>query len=62
MLGRGDGRVLVYEPDGTFVTSWGEDVFSSRIHGICIGPDDSVYTVDIGDHTVREFTPKGNNS
>ena len=59
LLTRGDARVIVYERDGTFVTSWGEDIFTPRTHGICIGPDDSVWTVDDGDHTVRKFTPDG---
>lgn len=59
LLTRGDARVIVYERDGTFVASWGEDIFTPRTHGICIGPDDSVWTVDDGDHTVRKFTPDG---
>jgi streptogramin lyase len=59
LMTRGDARVIVYEPDGTFVMSWGEDVFTPRTHGITIGPDDSVYTVDDGDHTVRKFTTEG---
>ncbi len=56
---RRDPRVMVYEPDGTFVMSWGEDVFTERTHGIGIGPDDSIYIADDGDHTVRKFTPDG---
>jgi len=59
LLTRGDARVIIYERDGTFVASWGEDIFTPRTHGICIGPDDSVWTVDDGDHTVRKFTPDG---
>jgi len=59
LLTRGDARVIVYERDGTFVTSWGENIFTPRTHGICIGPDDSVWTVDDGDHTVRRFTTDG---
>ena len=59
LVTRGDERVIVYERDGTFVTSWGEDIFTPRTHGITVGPDDSVYTVDDGDHTVRKFTPGG---
>ena len=46
MITRGDPRVIVYEPDGTFVMSWGEDIFSPRTHGITVGSDDAVYTVD----------------
>ncbi len=59
VLTRGDHRVIVYERDGTFVTSWGEDVFTPRTHGITIGPDDAVYCTDDGDHTVRKFTTDG---
>src|SRR5947208_1902615 len=42
---RGPRPVLVYEPDGTFVRSWGEGQFV-RPHGIFIGPDDTVYCTD----------------
>ncbi len=59
MLTRDDPRVIVYEPDGSFVMSWGEGTFTNRTHGITVGPDDSVYCVDDGDHTVRKFTPAG---
>ena len=59
IITRDDARVIVYEPDGSFVTSWGEGRFTPRTHGITIGPDDLVYCVDDGDHTVRKFTPDG---
>ena len=59
LMTRMDARVLVYDRDGKFVRSWGEKVFTPRTHGIAIGPDDMVYTVDDGDHTVRKFTPEG---
>lgn len=59
LLTRSDARVIVYEPDGTFVCAWGEDIFTPRTHGIAVGPDGFVYTTDDGDHTVRKFTPEG---
>ncbi len=59
MMTRFDTRVIVYDRDGKFIRSWGEDVFTPRSHGIAVGPDDMVYTVDDGDHTVRKFTPEG---
>ncbi len=59
LLTRGEPRIIVYEQDGTFVKSWGEDLFTDRTHGITIGPDDSIYAVDDGQHTVRKFTPEG---
>ena len=59
LLTRSEPRVLVYERDGTFITSWGEGTFTNRTHGLTIGPDDSVFCVDDGDHTVRKFSPDG---
>jgi DNA-binding beta-propeller fold protein YncE len=59
LITRGDPRVIVYEADGRFVGSWGEGLFTPRTHGITVGPDDSIYCVDDGDHTVRKFTPDG---
>ena len=58
VFNRGDQPVMVFNPDGSFVTAWGEGVFN-RPHGITIGPDDSVYCTDDADHTVRKFTPDG---
>ena len=59
VLTRGEARVIVYEPDGTYVRSWGEETFTERTHSICVGKDDMIYTTDDGDHTVRKFTPEG---
>jgi len=59
LITRSDVQVLVYDRKGNFIRSWGEEIFTPRIHGIAIGPDDVVYTVDDGDHTVRKFTPDG---
>jgi len=59
ILTRGEPRIIVYEQNGTFLRSWGEGVFTDRTHGITIGPDGFIYTVDDGDHTVRKFTPEG---
>jgi DNA-binding beta-propeller fold protein YncE len=59
LLTRFDPQILVYEPDGRFVMSFAKDVFTPRTHGLTIGPDDSVYCVDDGDHTVRKFSPDG---
>jgi DNA-binding beta-propeller fold protein YncE len=58
VFSRGDHPVMVFDAGGTFLTSWGEGVFS-RPHGIFIGPDDAVYCADDVGHTVRKFTPDG---
>ena len=58
VFNRGDHPVMVFSPEGLFLTSWGEGVFA-RPHGITIGPDDCVYCTDDLDHTIRKFTPDG---
>lgn len=58
VFNRGDHPVMVFDRDGSLLTSWGEGVFT-RPHGVLIGPDDSVYLTDDADHTVRKFTPDG---
>lgn len=59
ILTRMQARVFVYERDGSFVGTFGEGHFTERTHGLTIGPDDTVYTVDDGNHTVRKFTKDG---
>jgi DNA-binding beta-propeller fold protein YncE len=51
-------RVIVYDSEGNYLSSWGDGVFGNA-HGITIGPDDSVYCTDNRDHVVRKFTPDG---
>ena len=58
VFNRGAHPVMVFDRDGAFLFSWGEGLFV-RAHGICIGPDDSVYCTDDSDHTVRKYTPDG---
>ena len=59
LMTRQDARLIVYDREGNFLRSWGEGLFTQRTHGVAIGPDDMVYAVDDGDHTVRKFTPEG---
>ena len=58
VFNRGYHPMIVYERDGTFVTSWGEGVFSNP-HAVYIDRDDFVYCADNGDHTVRKLTTTG---
>jgi DNA-binding beta-propeller fold protein YncE len=58
VFNRGDHPVIVFDRDGRFLGSWGENLFV-RPHGITIGPDDAVYCTDDVDHTVRKFTTEG---
>src|SRR5262245_60788518 len=58
VFNRGDHPVIIFDRDGRFIGSWGENLFA-RAHGITIGPDDAVYCTDDLDHTVKKFTPEG---
>lgn len=59
LLTRFDARVIVYDRNGRFLRSWGEAEFSSRPHGITVGPDGLIYIVDETDQTIRKYTPEG---
>src|SRR5258708_3817121 len=59
LLCRGQARVAVYEPDGSFVRSWGEDRFTTRPHGLSIDSNDFLYVVDEDDHTATKYTLDG---
>ena len=58
VLNRGAHPVMIFDREGNLLTSWGEGLFKTP-HGICVGPDGSVYCTDAGNHTVRKFTPEG---
>jgi hypothetical protein len=60
LLTRYESRVLVYEPNGEFVTAWGEDILSDRPHAITIASDNSAYCVDETQHCVHKFSLEGN--
>ena len=58
VFNRSPHPVIVLDREGRFLTSWREGLFKTP-HGISIGPDDSIYLVDAGNHTVKKFTPEG---
>ncbi len=58
IFNRGQHPMIVLDSEGNFLRSWGEGVFTLP-HGVTVGPDDTVYCADMGDHTIRRFTPKG---
>ena len=58
VFNRGEHPMIIFEPDGSFVGSWGEDLFT-RAHGVTVGPDEMLYCVDDGDHSIRKCTPDG---
>lgn len=59
VLTRHPSRLLAFTADGAFVLSWGDGLFTERVHGLTIGPDGTFFIVDDGDHTVRKFSRDG---
>ena len=51
--------VVVFDPDGGFVRSFGEGVFTDRTHAISVGPDGFLYCADDGSHTITKWTREG---
>ncbi len=58
VFNRGAHPMIVFDRDGNFIKSWGEGIFN-RAHGLHMGPDDTVWLTDDGDHTVRQCTLDG---
>jgi sugar lactone lactonase YvrE len=50
--------IMVFEPDGWLVTSWGEGQFGSP-HGIWISPQDELYLTDTETHLMTRWTTDG---
>ena len=53
VFNRGEHPMVVFDREGNFLRSWGEGIFP-RAHGVHMGPDDTIYLTDDGDHTVQE--------
>jgi DNA-binding beta-propeller fold protein YncE len=58
VFNRGPNPMMVFDREGNFLRSWGEDVFA-HAHGAYFAPDETLYLTDDGDHTVRKCTLDG---
>ena len=58
VFNRSEHPVIVFDREGNFLRSWGEGLFP-RAHGLHMGPADTVYLTDDGDHSVRKCTLDG---
>jgi DNA-binding beta-propeller fold protein YncE len=59
VIDRGPHPVLVFEPDGTFVGSWGEGGIFRKPHGIFVDSHDAIYVTDFSTQQVLKFTKDG---
>jgi len=55
---RGDHPMVVFDREGNYLRSWGQDIFT-RAHGLTLGPDDTLYCTDDDGHSVRHCTIDG---
>jgi DNA-binding beta-propeller fold protein YncE len=55
---RGKHPILVFDRDGTFLRSWGDDQVKTA-HGLRIDPKGNVWVTDIGNHLVMKFDSGG---
>ena len=58
VFSRSEHPMMVFDRDGEFLASWGEDVFV-KPHNVRVSPDGFLFCSDMRDHTVRKFTPEG---
>ena len=58
VFNRSDHPMQVFDKGGNFLRSWGENIFTNA-HGISLGPDNTIYCTDDGDHSVRQCTLDG---
>jgi DNA-binding beta-propeller fold protein YncE len=58
VFNRGEHPMIVFEADGTFVTSWGEGMFT-RPHGVTLGPDGNLWCADDDGHCILKCTLEG---
>lgn len=50
--------LLVYDRDGTYLDTWGDDLLANP-HLLWVDGQDQVYVADTDDHTIRCFDPQG---
>ena len=55
---RSEHPLVIFDRDGNFVDSWGEDVLEAA-HGIWIDEEDNVYCTEWSAHCVRKFDRNG---
>jgi DNA-binding beta-propeller fold protein YncE len=56
---RGEHPVIVFDRNGKYLRSWGQDVGFDRPHGASMGPDEMIYLTDDNGQTVRKCTLDG---
>ena len=58
VFNRGPNPLMEFEPDGSFVRSWGQGQYD-RPHGMRVDPQGNIWTTDVNADTVRKMNPDG---
>ena len=58
VFNRGEHPMMVFEPNGSFIASWGEELFT-RPHGLTLGPDETLYCADDNGHCIHKCSLDG---
>ena len=58
VFNRGPNPLMEFEPDGSFVRSWGQGQYD-RPHGMRVGPRGNIWTTDVNSDIVRKMNPDG---
>lgn len=59
VVSRSAHPVAVFDPQGRFITAWGQGRYSDFVHAIAIAPDGTVYVTDSGLHAIFHHQPDG---
>jgi len=54
-----ENPILVFEPDGSFVRTFGKGHFTPRAHALCVSPDGFLFATDDDTHTITKWTLDG---
>jgi DNA-binding beta-propeller fold protein YncE len=58
MFNRGSHPMVIMSKQGEYLGAWGQGEFSNP-HGVSMGPDETIYLTDNGNHTVRKYSLDG---
>jgi DNA-binding beta-propeller fold protein YncE len=56
VFSRDKQKVVVFDREGNFIKTIGEDIIFTRAHGAYIDSDDSLYLIDDDGHSVKKFS------
>src|SRR5580698_3050737 len=58
VFNRGDCPMIVFDREGSVLSTWGETIFS-RPHAVHLTPDETIWCADEGDHVIHRCTLDG---